>query len=48
MKNNCEHKNTRKMFYQTERNWVSTNYAFCIDCNKIVEITKIEVKNDKD
>lgn len=42
----CEHKRTRKLFYQdaVKKTWVRTDKSICLDCNKIVQMG--EVKNE--
>lgn len=44
MKEQCNHKNTRKLFWLNAKigKWNRTNFSICLDCGKIVEVREVE------
>jgi hypothetical protein len=44
MKKECEHINTRKLFYQDTRRatWVRTNISICLDCDCVLKLKEVE------
>jgi len=46
--NGCKHKITRKLYFQKEKKWITTEYSICEECSAIIKKTKVDVEEKKD